>query len=542
MNKNIILLTLVLLLFSAAAVFAQEKKKEEAEDPGDLFPSMVLEIDDLSKEQIDAGFTPDEDLMTFEQEAPLPQPDEIPIDEPDVDLIVPGQDGEYARIKDKSFFTKVLFGVGLQSNLLSEITFFKLKEQPIVKLFYKHENADGFAYNQIGLGYHARQDEFEGSIKIQMPGITIEADGGFHEKEQGLQEQVAYFSTINQFSHLDALFAFKLADFFTLSTITNFQSTSLHLTGDTNPVYTVAYPPIEFAIREQLIGDARWESVTIQLALNYKYRNIAGDADYETHRFRTDLSLGFELGDWFLADAAAGFFTSSDIPYLVPFTITLHAYPADWLKLSAGGGYKIEERDLFHLLSGFDYADFPASLADNHGWFANASVQISLENSLLIIADATISENRSYVTQGETMSGTTGLFPVIYTPDVWLFHTDVKLRFPVFNWLALSSVNAIDIPFDTELHSSFSVGGELAAEHVEGLFGAAVTLRIKAEVGGIYEFPYLDASAFVRVLDNMKFILEGLDLLSPLLGRQRESVYPYLSPGIRARFKFQITF
>jgi hypothetical protein len=82
----------------------------------------------------------------------------------------------------------------------------------------------------------------------------------------------------------------------------------------------------------------------------------------------------------------------------------------------------------------------------------------------------------------------------------------------------------------------------LPADEVTGAFGAKVSIQFRTDPLGQWEFPYLDATAYVRLVDRLKLSVEALDLLQPVLGGPRYSPYPYLAPGIRARFKIQISF
>ena len=119
MERRFLLLLCALMLFTCGTLLAQEA---EDEDPEDLFPSVVLEIEDLSIEKIQATLPDEIELMTFERETPLPGPGEIRLIEPAVDTLLPGT--ESAGAQGKSFFTSAIFGAGLQNNLLTEITCF----------------------------------------------------------------------------------------------------------------------------------------------------------------------------------------------------------------------------------------------------------------------------------------------------------------------------------------------------------------------------------------------------------------------------------
>jgi hypothetical protein len=536
MKRIKIPMSILMFLLPIGALCADPPRED---DPQDLFPSVVLEIEDLSVEKIDAGLPREAELAAFERETPLPAPGEIRIREPAVDSLLPGV--EQAAPDEKTFFTSALFGAGFESNLLAEISFFRLGLQPVIKLFFEYENTDGFAYRQIGLGHSERRDRFAGSIKYQSDAFSIAAEAGFREREQGLQEQTAYFSAINQFSHFNAAFSARASDILTLAFAGHGAVTGFTVTGAVHPAYPADYPPTELLAGGELRGDCAWPDIRAGLAVAYEYRNIPGNADFLSHRFRATADGSFEISDRLGGEAALGVFSSSRIPYLFPFRLSVRAVPCDWFTLSAGGGYRVRENNLAGLLPDFTFADFPDELPDNHGWFATAGAQISFENAFLLVVEASLSGNACYPVLDRTADPVTGLFPLRFDRGVDALAVDCRAKLPLFAWLSVNGLARFDLPLGAGLHTLAALGGELIAEETNGAFGLQVTLTFKTGFTSVWEFPYLDASAFVRVLDNLKFVIEGLDLLQPLLGGPRFSPAPYVSPGIRARFKIQIS-
>jgi hypothetical protein len=552
MKRKILIAVASILLLAGAAARAQERaptpaparpddQSQPKDDDQDLFPSVVLEIEDLSVEKIEAGLPADEPLMSFERQTPLPGPGEIRIEEPAVESLLPGENGA-AKSGDKSFFTEVLFGAGLQNNLLGAVTLYRLGLSPVINLNVGYENADGFAYRQVGLGYGERRDEFGGGIKLAGDALSFEAEGGFKETERGLQQQAAYFSALNQFSHLSLAFSAKAPELFTFSASARADLTGFSVTGSAAPPYPVSYPPTEYLVGGGLRGDLAWPAVSAGLGLEYRFRNIPGaDNAFLANRFRADLSAGWDISPYLRAEGKVGVFTSTAIPYLIPWQARVRWSIFDWLGLSAGGGYRIEEQNLAGTLAAFPYADFPAALPDNHGWFTNAGVQVSFANLLLLTVDGTYAENASDARLGATPDAATGLFPVLYGTEVPTFSLDCRLKLPLTNWLTLSGSNRLVLPLAPGNVPVVAIGAEAAAEEVGGAFGATLALKFQTDVLGQWEFPYLDATAYVRIIDNMKLAVEALDLLQPLLGGPRYSPYPYLAPGIRARFKISIS-
>jgi len=546
MKKHMtVVIACLLLLIPAGPLFAQAAGGGDTTDAGakgnddDLFPSVTLEIEDLSIEKIEAGLPDKEPLMAFERRAPLPGPGEIDVAEPAVDTLLPRADGTAAPA-GKSFYTSVLFGAGLQSNLLGRINLYRLGLPPVIRLLFDYENTDGFDYRQVGLGYGERRDEFSGGIKLNSDRLSFEAEGGFRERERGLQEQAPYFSSSDQFSHLSLDFSAKAGDLFTFAAAADGAITGFSLTGAAAPPYPADYPPTEYLAGGKLSGGLTWPTVRAGLQVAYRYRNIPG-GDFEMNRFRADLDARWDPLDALRAEASVGIFTSTGVPYLVPWYARVRWFLFDWLSLTAGGGYRVRERNLADVRDELAFSDFPSGLPDNHGWYGEAGTQVSFANLLLLTVDATLAENSAYARLASSPDPLTGLFPVVYDPEVPTLSVDARLKLPVAGWLTLSSVNRLVLPFAPGDAPTASVGGEAAVEEPTGAFGIKLSFQLSTDPLGRWEFPFLDASAYVRIVDNMKLTVEALDLLQPLGGGPRYELYPYLAPGIRARFKIEIT-
>jgi hypothetical protein len=544
MKNRIGIVIALLLLLAGGRLLAQSKDAPPADkakdDEAELFPSMVLQIEDLSVEKIEAGLPAEEPLMAFERQTPLPGPGEIRIAEPAVDALLP--DGNAPADGGRSFFTTVLFGAGLQNNLLGEITLYRLGLPPVIRLLFSHENSDGFAYRPTGLGYGERRDEFSGGIKLNDEWLAFEATGGFRDRERGLQERVGYYSASDQYSHLALSFSAKAPELFTFSAAARASITGFTLTGAAAPAWPVSYPPLEYLIGGEARFELAWPNARAGLALAYTYRNIPGNAAFELHRFRAGLDGTWDITESLTAEATVGVFTSTAVSALVPWKAQVRWFVFDWLSLTAGGGYRVLERNLADVRADFPFADFPSLLPDNYGWYGSAGTQMSFANLLLLTVDATVAENANYPGLGSTPDAATGLFPVLSGSEVPTLALDGRVKLPLWNWLTLSSLGRVALPFAAGPVPVATVGAEAAADEVTGAFGAKVSIQFRTDPLGQWEFPYLDATAYVRLVDRLKLSVEALDLLQPVLGGPRYSPYPYLAPGIRARFKIQISF
>ncbi|MBN2532301.1 MAG: hypothetical protein JXB88_05390 [Spirochaetales bacterium] len=547
-------------------VCSQEEQDADSEpsDPDIVLPSILLEIEDLSIETIDAVLPEEDELLPPEREVPLPEEEVMEVKEPSPDISIPEFDNTKST-SDDSFVAEALLGAGSVNNILSEISFYKLGQSPRYKLLFSHEMLDGFIFHDAGTGYNLREDSLEGSIKGN-PGIMeFDLAGNFHEIERGLQDQSEqYYSHIVRLVEGNVMFSLMPFEKFRISADVNSSLASMSLTGASVPEFNASYPPTEILLSGTLGGEFLFKTGKFGISAEYRYRNLFGDKDYELNRVLAKAYFGIELPLSFILNGNAGYFYNNDIPWLIPFDISLSANPEKTFSFRLAGGYRVEENNLFTLWKDFEYTGFPAPLSglnalpDNHGWYGDGSMKLNLNDLFILSAGLGFSINslvywyNPYAPYESDSSGSeeemipdpvTGLFPLLPVTDSIKTSAEAGLRINAARWLSLNLEATGYIFFGEEKTFTWleTLFEGISAEE-NGNFGGSFSLLFKTDITGLLEFPEFDIALFYKISDNVRIVGEGYDLFSPLLENGRVLRGPYVSPGIRGTLKVHITF
>ena len=187
-----------MIIYSAAFYgFSQEIEPSE---PGIVLPSVLLEIEDLSIESITAGLPEDKELLPPEIEFPLPEMEELAIDDPRLDLTVPTSGSPAFQIREGKYLTtEAVLGIGTANQFFSRISLYYLGKKPEGKIQYQHETIDGFSSKSPGSGYSSREDMLDGYLSFDAGKSHIRTEGAFYEIERGLQGKGNYYSKVNRF-------------------------------------------------------------------------------------------------------------------------------------------------------------------------------------------------------------------------------------------------------------------------------------------------------------------------------------------------------
>jgi hypothetical protein len=567
MNKLILWVCMFFVFFILPASGQEEQGADsEPADPDIVLPSVLLEIEDLSIETIDAILPEDEDeLLPPEREVPLPDEETLEVKEPAPEVGLPEFDITQP-LAGTSFAAEAILGAGFVNHILSEISFYKLGESPRYKLLFSHEMLDGFDFHEAGTGFNSRVDSLETSIKGTAATVDIEAAGSFYEEEQGLQDQSDfYFSHIVRLIDGTTLFSMMPLDILKIYTDFKGSLTSMSLTGAAPPAFDVSYPPAEVIAGGTLGGELMFESVTFGISVGYTYRNILGSDAFELHRLHAQAALGLELPLTFALNGNVGYFYNTDIPWLVPFDIGLSANPGKVFSFQVTGGYRVQENDLYTLWRDYPYSGFPetlsgySSLPDNHGWFGEGNLTINLTNTYIISLGLALSTNSLlywYNPYAPYEAGAgepdelvvepdpvTGLFPLTPVSDILKTTGEAGLRINIAQWLYLNmEARGFLLSGETTELAWMEALFEGISSDENGNFGGSFSLLLKTDFINEFALPEFDIALFYKISDNIKIIGEGYDLLYPFLENGRILRGPYVSPGIRGTLKVHITF
>jgi hypothetical protein len=507
-------------------------------------PQVILQIEDLSVEKIEAQLPPEEDLLAPERKIPVLSEGDLAIGEPALPSPGPEVEPGAGQPRDRLLSADINLGAGSPNSIVGSIALKTLGDDPRFSLLFNHETIDGFAGNPSGAGFNLRNDILDGGLKFKVAGIDTALTGKFTDNETGLQGQSAYADRLGRMLEGTAAFSTVPLDWLTLRAGVTGGADWLTLQGAPPP----AKSPAEFAgarVSPSVAAEARFGAVKIGLETLYAFRSDPATDQgpgSSLHRFRATASFGADLSTAFLFEAAAGWFVNSAGLSRFPFSATLTATPLEFLTLTVDGGYKVVPYDMHDVMSIHPLV-LPNSIEDDRGWFGDATAQFAFAKELSASFTAAFMRSEA-MPIGDTTQDLgptrTGLFPV--TQDTGThFSTKAGMRWgitPSFSLSASWTHELLDRPFFTPTDS---LEAELVALEPAGKFGGTVSVEVSPNLSDVLQQPLLRVSAFVKVSDAVKLQIAGDDLLGLLPGDPRLDFAPFVTPGFRVTGSLSIS-
>jgi hypothetical protein len=500
-------------------------------EPEIVMPQVILQIEDLSVEKVQAQLPPGEDLLPPERKIPVLNEGELAIGEPTISAVGVPAETAAGQPRDRSLSAEIVLGAGSQNRIEGSLSLKTVGRDPRFSLLFSHETLDGFSGNPPGAGFSLRNDILDGSLKFRLGSVDTALGGSFRENETGLQNQPPYVARLGRNLSGTAVFSATPLDWLTLNAGVEGGTDSLTLKG------TVPLQLEGVRITPSLSAQARVGPVKFGLETRYSFREDPSSAGGKLQRFLASASFAADLPATFILEGAAGWFGNDAGLSRVPFSITFTGTPFDFLTLTLGGGYRVTPYDMHDVLAAHPLA-LPTGAADDRGWVGDASFQLTLTRDLA----ATL--KLAYMASEALPMGAPGFVTTQDLPGSGLFRvfqgagnrlsSDVGFRWgisPSFSLSAGWEQEYMDRPFFTPL---YTIDAELVGLEPAGRFGGSFSVSIAPTVTNVLQLPpVFRISGFWKVSEAVKLQLEGDDLLGPLLRSPRFDISPFVTPGFR---------
>jgi len=523
------------LLFPVIYLTAQEIGPSE---PEIVLPSVVLEIEDLSVENVRTKL-PENELVPPEIEVPLPEAKELQIEEPPSSFQLPKMGpAPVSGKKGGTFIAEGVIGAGTLNHLLSSFSLFQFDKTPGGKLLFRHEVLDGFSGKPIGSGYNMREDRLSGTVKFGKKRLKTETSGEFNDVEQGLQNSGSFYSKIDRLTRGSATVVYALNDKIALNGHLDTSVTTRLLSGSTEPG---SEKSTEYAVTTSLEGTYALSRGYVGLSPRYSYRDGGVQNAYQLNRAQVKGLFGYDLSDTTRLRGDISWFWSEDLKHQVPFNLSITTYPTDLFSLSAGGGYRIQEFNLSDVLDDFMFADAPGSIRDNNGWYFTVNSHLNFLQGWVAYGGLKFMNNAAMLSVLEAADPLTGLFPVTQE-KMRRLTSELGVR-----WIPSATFSAY-VSWTSEIMdrpnfypgNSFSL--EASINNSSGRLGGIVSSVFSTGINDFVQAPIVNIEGFYRVNDSLMFSAEADDLLYPALGGPRYSWYPFIDKGLGIVVKAHITF
>jgi len=505
-------------------------------EPQIVMPEVILRVEDLSVETVEAQLPPEEDLLPPVRPVPLLTEGEMAVGEPTIPAAPVETEGPAPSANQRLLSSDIRLGAGTLALISGSMSLKTLGPDPRFSLQFHHETLDGFGGHAPGSGYNTRDDGLDGGLKFALGGVGTELAGNFREQESGLQGQSTalspYSSALTRTISGSASFSGSPLDWLTLSASAAGGLDSLTLQG-ASPLLSS-----EVRVAPSLSAQARVGAVVFGLESDYWYRAdwyLAGAQD-QLHRVKAALTFRADLPATFVIQASAGWFWNSTGLSRFPFFLSVTGTPLEFLTLSIEGGYKVVPYDMQDAMAANVLA-LPQPLVDDRGWYGESSAKLSVTRDLSVTVNASFMASEEMPvgsTSRDTTTGT-GLFPVSQGSGNRL-SLNGGLRWAITQAFSISAGGDYEFldprPFFTPL---LSVNGGILGLDPNGRFGGSLTVSAGPIADGTFQQPLLHASAFWRIIEAVKLQIDGDDLLAPLIGGPRYAIAKdtYVTPGFR---------
>jgi hypothetical protein len=499
-------------------------------EPEIVMPQVILKIEDLSVESVEAQLPPEEDLLPPVRTVPILSEGELAVGEPVIPMGPVVTEGPVQPSGNRLLSSDVQLAAGSLGLISGSVSLKTLGPDPRFSLQFNHETLDGFGGNKPGAGFNSRTDGLNGGLKFAIGGVSTELSGSFKEDENGLQglpSAGSYSSALSRTITGGASFSGTI-DWLTLTATGAGGLDSLTMQGATPS------PSSEIRFAPSLTAQAKFGAVKVGLETDYWYRHddyLAGGQDF-LHRLKVAPTLRIDLPANFVVQGSVGWFVNSAGLSRFPFFVSLTGTPLDFLTISLEGGYKVVPYDAHDILAANDLAQ-PTPLVDDRGWYGASSAQLSLTRDLSATVKASFLSSDAMPIGSTKLDPATGLFDVTQGPGVQL-SLNSGLRWGITQYISVSAGwdhEFLDRPYFLPLDSL--TGGILGLDP-SGRFGGGVTVAFGPIADGTLQQPLLHASAFWKIIEAVKLQLDADDLLAPLSGnRWNVSRDTYLAPGFR---------
>ena len=525
-----------IFLASALVVSGQEF---EPEDPGIVLPPVLLEIEDISAEQVDAELPEIGALLEESLDVPLPEPPEIevPVEllslEEGDGVFAPAETGAAEEAEPASFFSSGRIGLGNMNHIVGDVSLYKLGLEPHFYIQFIHERYDGYNFRPPGAGFFHQHDIVNGNFSFRSETFLLDASVNYEESTDGLQGLVDRSSFMHRTLWGDAAFTVPAEGL--LSFTVELQSSwSGETVSGTNPINSS-----EVILSPFVKGGLHASPLTLYLAGGYELRFTTGgqtafhridsalNADFQ---FDGDLSFGGDVGiDW-----------NSLRGIDVPFSVYAKKGFSGILDLSLSGGY---ERDQVAYYSLWEENSFYRLNPDHPfpervRWYAGADIAWYIRPLLSLSGGVEFSRYLQDLRPESAYDPESGMLLFTQTPSL-LLTTKADIRWETLEWFSLHAYwegGFLDVNPFLPSHT-FGIFLELRSKNGKWSGGVTGDLPVYRSV----EMPEIGLHLSFAPAPGVEFSLRGADLLSPLMSENRTIWGFYETPGLSVLFTTSIS-
>ena len=542
------ILCFAVIVCFAGALYAQDT---EPDDPGIVLPPVLLEIEDLQVEDVNAALPADEDQLRPEISIPLPEAEELYVPDFVFDIPFPDQVGVGNEQNDTAFtqyieqarspiFSDGSIGIGAPIYVLGDLSLYKLGDEPRFRLRFIHEKLDGYGFRQTGSGFYHSKDLLEGVISFSGVSTDLEVSAGIRESSNGLQRGIDGLSAeYESVSHRDAL---------ANAAITQQLSEMIVLAGDLD----VTYGSQILAAETPLIAAEFLVAPTVQLGIQtgawdfsltgqYEFVSTSSTITTNDNRLQALLGASYLFPSDVRLSLDGGVFWSQSDGLLPNVTIEADGRIGTMINFRSVAGYQVRAQSFQEMWGDAPLLALSGPLGPEYGWMFDGTMQLRPVSSLLLTADVSFDMMDGVVDPDASPNATTGLFSynIGSSPTISL-NTGLSVEWDITSAIGLDLVwNGFFINrtrFTPVQTANVTFNAQDQAEKFGFVFDTLIEFSETAVA-----IPIIGLGGFYRISDSVQFQLDVRDILSPLLFPGRYDWEPYIRSGLHAMLLTKIS-
>jgi hypothetical protein len=526
----------------AAAAPRPAAASVEPADPEIVLPPVILEVEDLSVERVEAKLPPEEELLPPAREMPLVDVGDIAVADPSVPAGSGGAGGEPGQAGGRFLSTDIELAAGSSSHVAGRVSLKSLEGTPRFSLDFAHDGLDGARSLAGSPGYSTRTDQIGGSLTLQGKAVEARFEGSFAEEAVGLDLEGStppFLQRLGRALGGKAALSGKPVEWLTLGADVEAGSDSFALEG------SGLAPRNEYRVAPSLTAEARSGPARFGLSAQYAYTWGDFGGPGQVHRLRAGAFFEADFASGLGISASAAWFGSSTGTSLVPFEVRITATPLPVLAFSAGGGYRATPLGAREAIA-LDPLVMPSAPLDDRGWFADAFVRLTLTKDLSVSGRALLDAPAAALDAeaGAARDPLTGLLPMAQRQGTRVA-SDLALRWGISQAVSLSASLVHEWVPLLQLTPTDSLRAELAALEPAGRWGGnlSAVFDVPSPAMGTAQLPVVTVSGFFAASPVVSLVLTATDLLGPLLpGGVRAGLGGYEEPGFRLTGSLRMRF
>ena len=524
-------------MFAVVVVSDIACEGERLEEPELVLPDVVLEIEDLRIEEVEAMVPFQDDLPVPQRVVPLPEAPQIEIEEPwigaEPQLFDADRGGDLHFGPDSDIF----IGLGVPDYFTGSSWVTQTAQFPRYQVRYFHESLGGAGTTPASAGYAESRESLDGSIAFQALGAEVSSTLRYVHAENGLQGRGADGLFSRNVRYGSGMFEVSIRpwDKFRIFGTVEAEASSLSFSMSS------LSPSTEWGLAPGVGCDYELGWISGDLVCRYEYRQLLGSPVAGHHRLLTEASARGDLPFQLQIGGQLGLFLSSRSGVSVPFTLEVSGTPFPALSFMAAGGYFVQNINAHDVFVRTEPLTVPTvALVDNQGWYAEVGADFGMLEVLRFSTGVHFAVPSGMVGAGPVAATDVLPQPIVQT-SAYTLSGDIDLWWDVTNSVTVHTGYTREFLERPEYEPRDDVRIDVTGTERSGSFGGSLSIRYQTGIVDIDQLPTVDLGGFFRPTDTVECGAELRDCLSPFLQNGKRYAWAWIvEPGFRAIAYLQI--